>query len=586
MMKKFWTTVLGSFVGVWLGLTLFSVISVIMSFAFIGAMSNFGGTTKTVEKNSIFCINLAGTLSERAEGNAYLSSLMGDEKNGMDLQTLLKAIKAAKDNDNVKGISLECNSIDADFATLYEIRNALIDFKRSKKFIYAYGDEIAQDDYYLASVADSVFMNTYGTIDLHGLSSVTPYFKTLLDKVGVEMQVIRVGTFKSAVEPFMLTEMSEANRLQQEHYLGSVWSTFTADVAKSRNITVEQINQCADSIIVFSTPKAILKTKLVDALCYRHQYEDKLRKLTDVKSDEDLNYVGIEDIIAAAPAPKTSKNKVAVFYAVGEIDGPGEGIDSKKLAEDIVEASKDNDVKAVVLRVNSPGGSAFGAEQIWAALEEVKKANKPYAVSMGGYAASGGYYISCGADRIFAEPNTITGSIGVFGVIPCFENLAVEKLGVNICEVNTNSNALMTSFKKLTPLQREHIQQNVNAIYELFTSRCATGRNMPIDSLKQIAEGRVWDGATALKLKLVDEYGNLDSAVKWVADKAKLTDYEVEELPVPDEEIFKYISKYMDMRAEEKLKENIGVLYQYHNEIKRIMSRDHVQCIMEPMVIR
>ena len=243
-------------------------------------------------------------------------------------------------------------------------------------------------------------------------------------------------------------------------------------------------------------------------------------------------------------------------------------------------------MKAVVLRVNSPGGSAFGAEQIWAALEEVKKANKPYAVSMGGYAASGGYYISCGADRIFAEPNTITGSIGVFGVIPCFENLAVEKLGVNICEVNTNSNAVMTSFKKLTPLQREHIQQNVNAIYELFTSRCATGRNMPIDSLKQIAEGRVWDGATALKLKLVDEYGNLDSAVKWVADKAKLTDYEVEELPVPDEVIFKYISKYMDMRAEEKLKENIGVLYQYHNEIKRIMSRDHVQCIMEPMVIR
>ena len=401
------------------------------------------------------------------------------------------------------------------------------------------------------------------------------------------MQVIRVGTFKSAVEPYILNEMSDANRLQQECYLGSIWSNLVADIAMSRNLTSADINQYADSLVSLSQAHQFVEKKLADGLCYRYEMENKLRKLTDVKKDDDLKLATPSEVAATAKKEKSSKNKVAVFYAVGEIVDSGEGVDAGELTRNIIDAANDDDVKAVVLRVNSPGGSAFGSEQIWAALEEVKKAKKPFAVSMGGYAASGGYYISCGADRIFAEPTTITGSIGVFGMIPCFENLATEKLGVNFCSVSTNQNTSMTTMKRLTPFQRERLQQGVNDFYELFTSRCATGRNMPIDSLKAIAEGRVWDGATALKLKLVDEFGDLDSAVKYVAGKANLgEDYEITVMPDIEDNFMKYISKFADARAEATLKENLGVLYQYHKEIKKIMSRDRMQCIMEPIEIR
>lgn len=591
MMKKFWTTVLGSFVGVWLALTVFSVLSVVMSFAFIGAMASLGEPTKSVEKNSILHIDLSGELTERDAAKDYMSDLMGmgmgRDTKSQSLVTLVKALHAAQDNDNVKGVYIECNGIVGDYASLTELRKAIADFKTSKKFVYAYGDNISQSDYYIASVADSVFINTIGAIELTGLTSLQPYMKSLFDKLGIEMQVIRVGTFKSAVEPYILNEMSDANRLQQECYLGSIWSNVVAAIATSRNLTSADINQYADSLVTFSQAKQFVEKKLADALCYRYEMENKLRKLTDVKKDDDLKLATPSEVAASAKNEKSSKNKVAVFYAVGEIVDSGEGVDAGELTRNIIDAANDDDVKAVVLRVNSPGGSAFGSEQIWAALEEVKKAKKPFAVSMGGYAASGGYYISCGADRIFAEPTTITGSIGVFGMIPCFENLATEKLGVNFCSVSTNQNTSMTTMKRLTPFQRERLQQGVNDFYELFTSRCATGRNMPIDSLKAIAEGRVWDGATALKLKLVDEFGDLDSAVKYVAGKANLgEDYEITVMPDIEDNFMKYISKFADARAEATLKENLGVLYQYHKEIKRIMNRNQMQCIMEPIEIR
>lgn len=490
MMKKFWTTVLGSFVGVWLALTVFSVLSVVMSFAFIGAMASLGEPTKSVEKNSILHIDLSGELTERDGAKDYMSDLMGmgmgQDTKSQSLVTLVKALRAAKDNDNVKGVYIECNGIVGDFASLTELRKAIADFKTSKKFVYAYGDNISQGDYYIASVADSVFINTIGAIELTGLTSLQPYMKSLFDKLGIEMQVIRVGTFKSAVEPYILNEMSDANRLQQECYLGSIWSNLVADIAMSRNLTSADINQYADSLVSLSQAHQFVEKKLADGLCYRYEMENKLRKLTDVKKDDDLKLATPSEVAATAKKEKSSKNKVAVFYAVGEIVDSGEGVDAGELTRNIIDAANDDDVKAVVLRVNSPGGSAFGSEQIWAALEEVKKAKKPFAVSMGGYAASGGYYISCGADRIFAEPTTITGSIGVFGMIPCFENLATEKLGVNFCSVSTNQNTSMTTMKRLTPFQRERLQQGVNDFYELFTSRCATGRNMPIDSLKQL----------------------------------------------------------------------------------------------------
>lgn len=588
MMKKFWTTVLGSFVGVWIALTLFSVLSALMAFAFVGAMSSISSTSKPVQDNSILHINLQGALAERSGANDYIDAIFGSDKSGENLATLLRALKEAKSNDKVKGVYIECNSVAAEYASLTELRNAIVDFKSSKKFVYAYGDGISLADYYVASAADSLFLNNIGVVEIHGLGSVTPYFKTLLDKVGVEMQVVRVGTFKSAVEPYMLTEMSEANRLQQSHYIGSIWNSLVTDIAKSRKLTPEQVNAVADSIADFEQPANYVKKHIVDALCYRSEFENKLRKLTGVETDKELNLASPADVAALAPDSDSSNNSVAVFYAVGEIDGNTsvEGIDSKSLVEDILDAANDDDVKAVVLRVNSPGGSAFGSEQIWAAFEEVKKKNKPFAVSMGDYAASGGYYISCGADRIFAEPTTLTGSIGVFGLIPCVEQLATEKLGVNFCSVHTNANEPVSTFKRMTPFQRERMQRSVNDFYELFTSRCATGRNLPIDSLKSMAEGRVWDGASALKLGLVDQFGNLESAVKWVASKAKLADYKIVTLPNPEDKMLKSLSKFMDMRVDEKIKENTGELYQYHDVIRRIMSRDHIQCLMEPVTLK
>lgn len=586
MMKRFWTIVAGSFVGVWLGLIVFSVLSVIFSFAFLGAMSSFGTTNKSVEANSILHLDLGISVTER-QNSDMVASIFSEEEQSDGLSTILKAIEEAKNNDKIKGIYIECNGVDAGIATIHEIRNALENFKESGKFIYAYGDAgIDQGDYYVASVADSIFINPIGSVDIHGLASLTPFFKGLLDKIGVEMQIVRVGTFKSAVEPYMLTEMSEANREQQEHYLGNIWKDIVGSISKSRNITADRINEMADSLIVMEKAEYYVQNKLVDGLCYKFEFENKLRALTDVNVGDDLKLVSPSDVVAGAVAAIDSENKIAVIYAEGEIDGGDEGINSEELCKDILKAANDEKVKGVVLRVNSPGGSAFGSEQIWKALEEVKKNEKPFAVSMGDYAASGGYYISCGADRIFAEPVTITGSIGIFGMIPCFENLAKDKLGVNFSSVSTNENGSLTVMQKLTPFQLAKVQNNVNRGYELFTSRCATGRNMPIDSLKSIAEGRVWDGVSAKELGLVDEFGGLENAVKWVAEKASLTEYSVIEAPTQEDKWLKYISKYAQIKMDKMLKENTGELYQYHDVIKRIMSRDEIQCIMEPVEIR
>lgn len=589
MMKRFLTTVAGSFVGVMLGLMTFSALSVIMSFAFVGAMSTFGESKTSIEKNSILRISMSGDISERGSEDDFdvYSLINGDVQTKSSLLSILRAIKEASKNDKINIIYLKCNGLNGGISTLYEIRSALNEFKKSGGKIYAYGnDGYGQGDYFVASVADSIFLNPVGSVDIHGLSSVTPYFKTLLDKVGVEMQIIRVGTFKSAVEPYMLSEMSEANRLQQEHYLGSLWKTISGDIAKSRKLPVAKVNELADSLIVFEKAESYLKSHLVDGLCYEFEMEKKLKNAVGIDEDEDLKFVTAGDVESTI-SEKSSKNKIAVFYAEGEIDGSDKGgIDSKSLSEDILDAADDDEVKAVVLRVNSPGGSAFGSEQIWKALEEVKKNKKPLVVSMGDYAASGGYYISCGADRIFAEPVTITGSIGIFGMVPCFEKLATEKLGVNFNEVKTNANGSMTIYKKLTPVQLAKMQNMVNVGYELFTSRCATGRKMNIDSLKKIAEGRVWDGTTAKSLGLVDEFGNLESALKWAAEKAKLSDYEVVAYPELEDQFMKYLSKFMDMRFQSMLKENTGELYEYHDILKRVLGRDNLQCLMEPVEIR
>lgn len=595
MLKKFFLVVCGSFVGVWLALTVFTIVAVISSFAIFGSLASMSKSTSAVSisSNSILHLDLSGEIYDRdgMEDVDVIGLLQGEGMpEGMSLNAIVTAIREAEINDNIKGIFIECNGASAGIATRYEIRDALKKFKESGKFIYAYGHEgISQGDYFLASVADSIFLNPEGMVELRGLASATPYFKKLMDKVGVEMQIIRVGTFKSAVEPYMIDSISPANRLQQETYLGNIWASMVDSISASRKISPESINALTDNMISLMPADSLVANKIVDKLIYRADFDNRLRKLTEVDEDKKLNLVSVNDLASVAtPERKDGKDEIAVLYAIGEIDGSDDsGIVSDDLCETIYELKNNKDVKGLVLRVNSPGGSAFGSEQIWKALDDFKKEGKTLAVSMGDLAASGGYYISAGAERIFAQPSTLTGSIGIFGMIPCVNELVENKLGVYISVVKTNKNSDMGVITKpLTPFQKESLQNMVNRGYDLFTNRCAQGRHVSQDSIKQIAEGRVWDGMSAKKIGLVDEFGNIDSAVAWVAKKAKLgDDYRVCEYPSETSKWEKMLKKYMSVQTEKRMKDELGFLYDYFKQAQRVLGRRHVLCLMEPVEI-
>ena len=593
MMKKFILIVCGSFVGAFLAFMFFMIATMIMSFIIMGSMSMGGGkkSAAVVSKHSILDIDLGTEISERGGNDAVdMMTLLqgGGMPSSLGLNTVISAIENAADNDKVDGIFIECNGVSAAPATLQALRRALKEFKKSGKWIAAYGHEgINQADYYLASVADSIYLNPVGAVDLHGMASVTPYMKKMLDKVGVEMQIVRVGTFKSAVEPYMLEDMSDANRLQQEHYLGTIWKEMLDSIAADRKLQYDALNSLCDSVLITFDAQKLIQNKLVDKLVYQNEMEDILRARTQVKKSDDLNYVAPEDLASDLEASATGDH-IAVLYAVGEIDGGSsfatteEGIVSDKLCETIYELKDDDNVKGMVFRVNSPGGSAFGSEQIWKAIMDFKASGKPVAVSMGDYAASGGFYISCCADRIFAERTTLTGSIGIFGVIPSFNNLVENKLGVHMASVKTNENGDMAAMgKKLTPAQLAALQNMVNNGYELFTKRCADGRHVTQDSIKKIAEGRVWDGITAKQIGLVDEFGGIREAVSWVANKAKLgKDYKTQNYPAIEDQFMAMLDKYMVTRYESRLKGEMGVLYDWHKQLQRILGRDRILCLM------
>ena len=595
MMKKFILIVCGSFVGAFLAFLFFMFAAMIMS---IGMMGSMNGSKKSVSvsKHSILKLDLGTSICERGGDETIdLMSLMnGELPNNLGLNTVISAIENAADNDKVEGIYIECNGVSAAPASLQEIRRALKQFKKSGKWIAAYGYEgINQADYYLASVADSIYLNPVGAVDLHGFGGVTPYMKKLFDKVGVEAQVVRVGTFKSAVEPYMLEDMSEANRLQTEHYLGAIWDDMRDSIALDRKLQSAALNSLCDSVVFCFTPQRLIQEKLVDKLVYRAEMDDILRARTDVDKDDDLNFVGPNDL-ASDLESMTFGDHIAVVYAVGEIDATSsmptteEGINSKKLSETIHKLMKDDNVKGMVFRVNSPGGSAFGSEQIWKAIDDFKAAGKPVAVSMGDYAASGGYYISSGADRIFAERTTITGSIGIFGLILSYENLMENKLGVHMASVKTNENAdIGATGKKLTPAQTAALQNMVNEGYELFTKRCADGRHVTQDSIKQIAEGRVWDGITAKQIGLVDEFGGIAEAAAWVAKKAKLgDDFKTCNYPEIKDKFEAMLEKYMVNRYESRLQGEMGMFYEWHKQLMRILGRDQVLCLMPEQEIK
>ena len=518
------------------GIVISSVVLFFISILVVFSMVSSSESETQVRKNSVMMLDLNGTLAERSQENP-LDLIMKDDYRTYGLDDILSSIKKAKENEDIKGIYIQATSLGAGFASLEEIRNALKDFKESGKFVVAYGDAYTQGLYYLSNVADKVLLNPQGMLEWRGLAATPMFFKDLLEKVGVEMQVFKVGTYKSAVEPFISTEMSAANREQINVYLSSIWGQITSAVAESRNLSVEALNKEADRMLMFYPAEESVKNGLVDTLIYKNDVRDYLKNLAGIDKDDNMPVLGIQDMINVkknVPRDK-SGNVIAVYYAYGEIDGGSsastdEGINSEKVIKDLRKLKDNENVKAVVLRVNSPGGSAYGSEQIWYAVNQLKK-EKPVIVSMGDYAASGGYYISCNADTIVAEPTTLTGSIGIFGMMPNAKGLT-EKLGVNFDVVKTNPYA---DFGNLTrPMndgEKGLMQMYVNNGYELFLTRCSDGRGISMEELDKIAQGRVWTGSTAKELGLVDELGGLDKALEIAIAKAGVDAYTVMSYP-------------------------------------------------------
>ena len=602
MMKKFILTVCGSLVGAFLALVVFGLCAVAVSFSIMAAFAK--SEVQSIQDHSMLYIKLSGPIAERsadASGAASVMAMVQGQEGSPSLSDMVKAIEVAKTEKKIKGIYLDCQGAQASAATMRSLRNALLDFKASShKPVIAYGYQgYSQGDYYVATVADSVLLNPVGAVDVHGLAAVTPYFKTLLDKVGVKMQILRVGTYKSAVEPFMLDSISPANREQQSLFLGNVWRVMAGEMARSRDIAPAQFNAMADSLMLTMTAPALKASKLIDGTCYKPEMEDKIRRIAGLEQDDDLRLASPELVASHYDNGSNKDGIVAVVYAVGEIDGStgpmadGENIDSEKLVATIEELRNDDDVKGLVLRVNSPGGSAFGSEQIWRALEQFKQAGKTFAVSMGDYAASGGYYISCGAQRIFADSTTITGSIGIFGMIPCAQELIENKLGVHMGVVKTNANADMATdygivSKAMTPVQLAAMQNYINRGYDLFTQRVASGRGVSQDSIKKIAQGRVWDGISARRIGLVDQFGSLADAVDWVAKKASLNTgyYEVKEYPDLEVDLRAMLSSLYGMKQQERLAQSMGMFYTYYRQLEAMAGRRHVLCLMPPIEVK
>lgn len=577
-MKGFLKSLLASILGCFIVLGVFFLIF----FLSIMAMSISSTDKYSLKDNTVLTLKLEGTLSERVEPNSLMDILGQNTDTELGLDDILSSIKKAKENDKIKGIYINAGGFSAASASLKEIRNQLIDFKESGKFIVAYGDVYTQGCYYLSSVADKVIMNPQGNLDLHGLSASPTFYKGLLDKIGIEMQIFKVGTFKSAVEPFMLDKMSDANREQVSAYIGDVWSTITSEISESRKLSVEKINLAADSLQTFKEAKYSLQDDFVDTLMYEADVKEYLKTLVGVEKAKDINVASVKNMTSVAFENESkSKDIVAVLYAYGSItDGSGkDGITSKRYVKEI-EKLKDNDkVKAVVFRVNSGGGSAYASEQIWKAISDLKE-KKPVVVSMGDYAASGGYYISCNASKIIAQPNTLTGSIGIFGMFPNVEGLT-KKVGLSFDNVKTNKFAdFGDATRPMRDDEKAILQNYIERGYDLFLTRCSEGRNIPKDSLDLIAQGRVWTGNQALKIGLVDALGDLDTAIEEAAKLAELSDYSLRDFPKKQDFFESFFSNQKEELTTRAMKEYLGNDYQLFKTIKEIKEQDFIQARM------
>lgn len=581
-MKDFFKNVLATAVGV---LLVGFITGFFMVVSLVG-MALSQSETAPVADNSVLVLRLTGSLSERANDDV-LASLFGDRIPKLGLATMTEAIRQAKESDKVKGIYIEAGAFAPDsYASLAAIRRELEEFRKAGKWIIAYGDSYTQGAYYLASVADKVYLNPQGQVDWHGLGSEPVFVKDLLAKLNVRMQVAKVGTYKSATEMFTGEKMSDADRQQTTAYLTGIWQNVVSAVGKSRSLTAQQLNAYADSLVSLAAPQDYVRMRMVDGLLYTDQVRQAVKKKMGLSPDDEIPQVSMSDLLAAGPEDKKG-DEIAIYYAVGDIvDGvvamPSREsvIDAQKVCADLQDLAKDKDVKAVVLRVNSPGGSAYASEQIWHQVMELKKV-KPVVVSMGSYAASGGYYISCPANWIVAEPNTLTGSIGIFGMFPDVSGLLREKLGLKFDEVKTNKYALFgTRSRPFTADELSHLESYIDRGYKLFRQRVADGRRLKVDQVEQVAQGHVWLGQDALRVGLVDQLGGVEVALRKAAQLAKLTQWHSTAYPVlPD-----YLSQLLDLPGaargnylDEQVRQSLGAYYEPFALIRDLQAQNPLQ---------
>ena len=580
-MKDFLKYVLATITGI---IVLGLIMGIFFVISLVGLAAS-SASTVPVEKNSVFTFMLSGQVDERVQDD-FVGQLTGEVSENMGLEDIVASIKKAKTNEDIKGIYIEAGifSVDAP-ATAHAIREALLDFKKSGKWIVAYGDSYTQTSYYICSVADKIYLNPEGMVDWHGLAS-NPYFlKDLLAKFGVKVQLCKVGKYKSAPEMLTADKMSEPNREQVTAYMTGIWNVMLKDVSASRKIPVDSLNAYADRFVALANQPDLVKMKLIDKLMYTDEVKGEIKKLLKIDADEDIKQLSLSDMINVKGA-KEKGDEIAIYYAYGEIvdsetgslTEQGHNIVANTVCKDLEKLANDDDVKAVVLRVNSPGGSAYASEQIWHAIQMLK-AKKPVVVSMGGYAASGGYYISCGANYIYTEPTTVTGSIGIFGMFADFSGLLTEKLGVKFDEVKTNKHAAFGTIAR--PFNEEEmalLDQYIGRGYELFRKRVADGRKLSIDAVEEIAQGRVWLGNDALGIKLVDAIGSMDDAVKKAAQLAKLSEYKTKGYPEPTDWFTQLLNKtnknnYLD----EQMRATFGEYYEPLRYVKNLDKQSAIQ---------
>ena len=587
-MKDFFKNVAATIVG----LFAFGLIMTILGFICIIGMVASSNSKPALKDNAVMVLKLQGQIEDRSEDN-WLGELTGEQFNNLGMNKILSSIRKAKDEDKVKGIYLETGILETDYATLQEIRNALADFKKSGKWIIAYGDALSQGGYYLASVANKVYVNPEGNVDWHGIASQPQYIKDVAAKFGVHFTVVKVGKYKSYTETYTEDKMSDANREQVSRYIGGLWQQMLADVSKSRNISKDSLNHFADGLMVFDDTKLLKSRKMVDGFCYYDEIRDVVKRQLGLKTDETINQVDYNDVDMAIDDSNLMGEEIAVYYCQGSIVrmetpsiyGSEQQIVSTKVIKDLQELADNSQVKAVVLRINSGGGDAYASEQIWRAVKELNK-KKPVVVSMGGMAASGAYYMSMGAQYIMAQPTTLTGSIGIFGALPDFSDLMTKKLGFKYDEVKTNRNSAYASAGMSRPWSAEEIttmQNYVNRGYNLFRKRVAEGRKMSTEQVEKIAQGRVWLGTDAKNIKLIDGFGGLSDAIDKAAELAHLSSYQAVEYPA----LAGWMEQLMDMAGgnkgtylDEQLRLALGDLYQPFIMIRNMKEKEPVQAAL------